>query len=229
MLMNRRSRPTVALVAVIVLATAAFGIGAALEKSEHHNEGSEGAALPGSVFTAASGGWDTMLVSGESSEAGGEAGDSGGETHTTEPSKPKKEAPSAAPKQHSERGEVGNETSGETSEAGHSEGGGESHSEDLLGIDPESTALVVLAIVGSLALAAAVWLLPEAIPLLALVGLAMLFFCALDIREAVHQSDESNTSLMALALVVASLHLVAGGLAIWLATAGQRKAGHAAA
>jgi hypothetical protein len=191
MLMNRRSRPTVALVAVIVLATAAFGIGAALEKSEHHNEGSESAAQPGNVATASGSRSDTILISGESAESGGEAGESG--------------------------------------ESGHSESGGESHSEDLVGIDPESTALVVLAIVGSLVLAAAVWLWPEAIPVLAMAGLAMFFFCALDIREAVHQWDESRGGLMALALGVAALHLVAGGLAIWLAGVGQRKASHVAA
>lgn len=218
------------LIALIVVATAAFGIGAAIEKSQHHNESSEGAALPGTVFTAANGASDTILVSGESSESGAEAGQSGGETHTTVPSKPKKKPSSApAPEQHSDSAESGNETSGETTGAGHSESGGEIHSEDLLGIDPESTVLVVLAIVGSLALAAAVWSWPEAIPVLALVGLAMLFFCALDIREAVHQSDESNGGLMALALTVAALHLAAAGLAIGLATSARRKASHAAA
>jgi hypothetical protein len=190
--MAGRNHLTLILIALIVVATAAFGIGAAIEKSEHNDESSESAGLQGAIHTAATGAWDTILVSGESGESGGE-------------------------------------TAGESSRGEHSESGGETHSEDLLGIDPESTALVVLAIFGSLLLAAAVWLRPEATPVLALVGLAMLFFAALDIREAVHQSDESNGGLMALALCIATLHLAAGGLAIWLAVAGGRKARHAAA
>jgi hypothetical protein len=194
--MAERSRQTVILTALIIVATAAFGIGAAIEKSQHHKESPGSAGLPADVLTAARGASDSILVSGES---GGEASESG------------------------------DEAAGEHSTREQSESGGETHSEDLLGIDPESTVLVVLAIVGSLLLAAAVWLRPKAIPLLALVGPAMLFFCALDIREAVNQSDESNGGLMALALGIAALHLAAGGLAIWLAVAGQRKASHVTA
>jgi hypothetical protein len=52
--------------------------------------------------------------------------------------------------------------------------------------------------------------------LLALVAVAMLLFGALDIREAIHQGDESNTGLVILASVIAILHLGAGGLAAYL-------------
>jgi hypothetical protein len=57
MLMGGRSRPIVVLAVLIVVATAAFGIGAALEKSDSHDGSSESASLNGSASTTARGGW----------------------------------------------------------------------------------------------------------------------------------------------------------------------------
>lgn len=92
------------------------------------------------------------------------------------------------------------------------EKGGEGE-EELLGVDPESTPLVVAAALVSLAFAAGVWLRPDLGPLLLVVGVAMLVFAALDLREVVHQIDEGRGGLAVLAGVVASLHASAAPLA----------------
>src|SRR3954447_26626187 len=77
----------------------------------------------------------------------------------------------------------------------------EEPSERLLGVDPESTGVLAIAVVVSLALAALVW--RGAAPwLLVLVALVMAAFAALDIREAVHQIDESRAGLTLLALLL---------------------------
>jgi hypothetical protein len=96
------------------------------------------------------------------------------------------------------------------------------HSEISLGINPESTPLVLAAVVGLLVLAGA--LLVVGSPLLAaLIGLGMAAFAVLDVREVVHQFGESHSSLAVLAIVVAVLHLLAAGGAIITA----RTAAHA--
>lgn len=109
-------------------------------------------------------------------------------------------------------------TAEEASPAEEADGGGESDEEgEILGINPESTPLVVLAVVGSLALAGGVWWRPQRVALLGLVAAAMLAFAVLDEREVFHQADESNTGLAVLASVVAALHLAAGGTSFVLA------------
>lgn len=105
-------------------------------------------------------------------------------------------------------GEAGEEVHSEEGEA-HEETG-----EEVLGIDLESTPLVILAVVGSLALAAGVWLRPDLRVLLLIVFVAMLAFAVLDVREVFHQVDESNEGIAALAVAVALLHLAAAGLAL---------------
>ena len=97
----------------------------------------------------------------------------------------------------------------EVTEAGEEE-------ESLLGINTESTGLIVLAVASSLLLAAAVWLRPKVGWLLGLVARAMVAFAALDVREAIHQADESESALAVLAVIVALLHLGAGGWALRL-------------
>jgi hypothetical protein len=89
----------------------------------------------------------------------------------------------------------------------------EQSSENLLGVNPEATAPVVIAVVVSLL--AAVLILTVGSPLLAaIVALAMLTFTALDIREVIHQLHESRPGLAALAATVALLHLLAGAAAL---------------
>jgi hypothetical protein len=100
----------------------------------------------------------------------------------------------------------------------------EQSSEDLLGINPEATALVVLAVVASLLAAALIVAVGS--PLLAAgVALAMLAFTALDIREVTHQLSESRLGLAALAAAIALLHLAAGAAALLTIRGTRRQSG----
>jgi hypothetical protein len=95
------------------------------------------------------------------------------------------------------------------------------NSEDLLGINPEATGPVVIAVAVSLLLAALIVTVGS--PLLAAsAALAMLAFTALDVREVTHQLHESRPGLAALAAAVALLHLLAAAAAL-LATRGTRR------
>lgn len=86
-----------------------------------------------------------------------------------------------------------------------------------LGLDIESTPFIVLAALGSVALAAVGWTRPRWLPGLGVVLLAMGLFAALDVREVFHQLDEDRTGLAVLASVIAALHLAAAGVAAAMA------------
>jgi hypothetical protein len=115
--------------------------------------------------------------------------------------------PSAGPSAESgTSGESGGESrTGES--ATHAE---KSHGEvgaKILGINTESVALTVIAVVASLLLALAVWLgrWPRLVlPCVAGFGLV---FAAGDARELVHQLDESNAGLATVAAILIGLHL----------------------
>ena len=99
-----------------------------------------------------------------------------------------------------------------------------SSSESLLGINPESTGLVLVAVALSLLLAALI--LTVRSPLIAAaVALAMLAFTALDIREVAHQLNESRSGLAALAAAIALLHVLAGVAALRTARDTRRPSG----
>jgi len=103
----------------------------------------------------------------------------------------------------------------------------EHSSETLLGVNPEATGLVVIAVAVSLVLAALI--LTVRSPLLAAgVAPVMLAFTALDIREVAHQVNESHSGLAPLAATVALLHLAAGAAAL-LAARGSRSQPRASA
>jgi hypothetical protein len=90
---------------------------------------------------------------------------------------------------------------------------GERHGEaKLLGINPEALSLLVIALVVSVLLAAAVWFRPLVPVLIAIVGFGLLF-AALDVREVLHQVDESRTSLIVIASALIGLHLLVATLA----------------
>jgi hypothetical protein len=120
--------------------------------------------------------------------------------------------------------ESGGETTPSTTESGHatetSTGAAHSDSgEKLLGIKTESTGLVVTAIVASIALALALWLVPGSMLLLLGAAGVGVVFAAFDLHEATHQSDLSDTTLVVVALAVSALHLavtVASGFGIRL-------------
>jgi hypothetical protein len=129
--------------------------------------------------------------------------------------------------EHNENGEEGGGESAGHREAtvetpvaqeGASEGT-ETHndnSEKIFGINPESKGLAAAAVAVSLLLAAAVWAWGTPAILVVTVVLGLLF-AALDVREAFHQADASRSGLVALALLIAVLHLgvaIAAGLAL---------------
>jgi len=124
---------------------------------------------------------------------------------------------------HSEAGGAGGDSaSGEGAASGESSTvhAAEHSSETVLGVNPEATGLVVIAVAVSLVLAALI--LTVRSPLLAAgVALVMLVFTVLDIRELAHQLNESHPGLAALAATVAVLHLAAGAAAL-LVTRGSR-------
>src|SRR5919202_2577430 len=126
-----------------------------------------------------------------------------------------------APVRHAAQSGVGSEAAetGESTESGTVSGAPprgervrEESSERLLGVDPESTGVLLLGVAVSLLLAAAVW--RTGTPgLLALVAVVMAAATALDVREVVHQIGESRAGLTLLAALVAALHLAAAALA----------------
>jgi hypothetical protein len=105
--------------------------------------------------------------------------------------------------------------------SGEAAGGRESSAEHrkaetgvtILGVDTESLALTVIAVVASFALAILVRLGRR--PRLVLLAAAAfgLVFAAGDARELVHQLDESNGGLAAIAATLIGLHLAVTGLA----------------
>ena len=88
----------------------------------------------------------------------------------------------------------------------------------------ESTPLIVLAVLAGLGLAAAVATrLGQLRGFLLAVAVIALAWAVLDVREAVHQLDESQTGIAVLALLVAALHLAAAAVSGRLA--GQARTG----
>ena len=108
--------------------------------------------------------------------------------------------------------ETGGETGSEGSAAKPAE---QTHAEAatrILGVNTESTALSIVAVIASLLLAAAVSLRPARV-VLAAVGAFGLMFAAGDGRELVHQIDDSNSGLAAVAALLLLLHLLVAALA----------------
>jgi hypothetical protein len=105
-------------------------------------------------------------------------------------------------------GESGSGESAKHVDASHGEAGA-----TILGINTESVALTVVAVVVSLLLALAVWL--GRWPRLTLLGVAGfgLVFAAGDGRELVHQLGESHGGLGAIAAILIGLHLAVTALA----------------
>ena len=103
-------------------------------------------------------------------------------------------------------------------EASHDEGAADEtrsdENEAVLGVDVESTPLIVLAVLVGLALAGLAAIRfgrrPGVLIAIALIALA---WAALDVREVAHQLDESRTAIAVIAIVVAALHLAVALLA----------------
>lgn len=84
--------------------------------------------------------------------------------------------------------------------------------EKILGINLESTPLIVLAVITSLALAAATWRNDHKLILL-VTALFAAAFAVLDVAEFSHQTQKSAAMIAAIAAVIAVLHAVAALLA----------------
>ena len=86
--------------------------------------------------------------------------------------------------------------------------------EELLGVDTESTPLIVMAVIGGLGLAAAAASsIGRRTGVLVAIALVMGVWTALDVREVVHQLDESRAGIAVLAMFAAALHLIAAVIA----------------
>lgn len=107
----------------------------------------------------------------------------------------------------------GSETS---ATAAHAEQTSREAGATILGVNTESVAVSVIALVASVLLALLVWLggWPRLVlPCVAVFGLV---FAAGDGRELVHQLDESNAGLATIAAILIGLHLAVVALAIAL-------------
>jgi hypothetical protein len=114
---------------------------------------------------------------------------------------------------------VSGESSGESGSEGPAKHAEKTHGEagvKILGVNTESRALTIVAVVASLLLALAVWLGRWPRPFLLLVVGFGLVFAAGDGRELVHQLDESNAGIAAIAAILIGLHLAVAALAVAL-------------
>ena len=88
--------------------------------------------------------------------------------------------------------------------------------ETLLGLDLESPVFVISAVVGSIALAAAILVRPDLRGLLVVTAIVMALFTLLDVLEVVRQVDRERAGIAVLAALVAILHgaatVVAAGM-----------------
>lgn len=118
-----------------------------------------------------------------------------------------KEAPATTHQEGS--GESSGESGGATATETHRETGVK-----IVGINTESVGLEIVAIVVSLVLAAAAWLLRRRLVWLWLAVVAFgLVFAAGDARELAHQITESHAGIAAIAAVLIVLHLAIAGTA----------------
>ncbi len=121
------------------------------------------------------------------------------------------------------KGESGGESGSESGNGEPVQHVEKSHGEagaTILGVNTESVALTVVAVILSLLLAAAIWLVRSQLVLLAVAGFGLVF-AAGDIRELVHQLNESHAGIAAIAAVLIVLHLaVAAVAALLVARAG---------
>ena len=186
------------LAALLVVAAGVFAVGVGVEKSHHHHEAATPLPTPVTVAGA---------VGAEGSSSHEAAEGTGGVTSAASETGTGTTAGSGS--ESSSGSESGSEsTSG-------SESSSESTESKVLGINTESTPVVILVVLGSLALAGLLLRRPGRTALGATVvvaGLAAVF----DLAELAHQRHLGEHGLAFLAAVVAGLHLAAAILAGWV-------------
>lgn len=214
--MPMMAKTTRLLSVLLVVSAAAFAIGVAIERSQHHESGTTETAAHRATETAAAGA-GTSTGAESTPEAATTQTASSSEGTTAETGAQTETGAAGTTESTGEGGTA--ETQPSTSESSGSapettaavstpvEGGHHDSGETLLGISTESTGLVALAVLASLVLAGGLWLRGARRELLAAALLVGLVFAAFDVREALHQADLSQHGLLAIAIVVAGLHL----------------------
>ena len=193
----RPSGLRLALILAILVSAGLFAIGVAIERDQESSAGHKEAEAAEQV-----------------------AAESGGE-EATEASR--QETHSEVSEPPAESGRDASEGSGEkAAEAGGGETPSES-SEDILGINPEATGLVIAAVVAAVLLAVGIWLFPVPLMFLAVIAFGVVF-AVFDVREVLHQLDESREGVAVIAALVALLHVGAATLAGVLAFGARRQA-----
>lgn len=101
------------------------------------------------------------------------------------------------------------------------ESSGDESSEEVFGINTESTGVVVAAVIISLLLALAALLVRSPL-VLGLIVVVVLGAIAFDVREVMRQVDESRTDVATLAALTAVLHMLTAIVAVVALTIEQR-------
>jgi uncharacterized membrane protein YdbT with pleckstrin-like domain len=192
--------PASRMIAALLLAISAlaFVIGVAAERSAEDDEETHQDAVSTATVVEAT------ATQSEAGESGEEAEEHDEEAEARETSE-RTEGTPVTEENHTEEGETGGKAEAHSGE-----------SEDILGINPESTGAVAVAVTISLLLGLAVWLWGTPVILATAVAFGLVL-AGLDVREAFHQADESRGGLVALALLIAALHVgvaIAAGAAL---------------
>lgn len=217
-MLTTRARITAA--TLLIISAAAFATGAAIErgstsKETHAEPTHTGAAVSGATDASPSATSSTIRPAANAPLT---------QAPTASPTPTPTDTPVPSATGDGDGGESASATPGvSTAETGHSEVGEnpathstEVSSETLLGVNPEAPALVALAVLMSLGFAGLI-LTVRSRRVAVVIAVTMLVFTALDIREVVHQVNESRTGLGLLAALVALLHLGAAVAAIAVA------------
>ena len=128
--------------------------------------------------------------------------------------------------ERNQRHNEGNDEAAASTEVAHGDevaarpGTDQAGSETILGVDPESTSLTVVALVAALLLGVGCRLTRSRRLAAAIVGFG-LFFAAADGRELAHQVNESNAGIAVIAAVLLLLHAAIAVLAVILVRRGS--------
>ncbi len=179
MTLRELSRPRWLLSSLLIAGAALFAVGVAAERNANdtHTEASIGTETANTDEPSTK----ATTPTGEAAEAGG------GEVAPTDETTGEGTAPTAEP-------------------AGEAAGHSESRSETFLGLNLESTPLVIIAAATSIALAVLNWRRNVRSLLFATMAFAVVF-AVFDIVEVAHQINESRAGLALLAATIALVHV----------------------
>ena len=180
MTLRELCQPRWLLSSLLIAGAALFAIGVAAERNANATHTETGAEIGTETANTAEPGTAASTPTGEAAEAGG------GEVSQTNVTTGQGTTPAAEP-------------------AGQAAGRSESSNETFLGLNLESTPLVIIAAAASLALAALTGRRNLRAVLFATMAFAVVF-AVFDIAEVAHQIKESRAGLAILAAAIALLH-----------------------